>query len=371
MKIAPFALERYFAKYEFKAAYLLSSSDCESVTIQAVLDLEPSAQERFNAHWLGYTDSEGSAELRTEITRLYTTIDASQVLVCTGAEEAIFLYMNAVLDRGDHIIIHTPCYQSLLELPRSIGCDVTPWRGDEQNRWELDLDELRRSIRPNTRAIVVNCPHNPTGYLMSREKQQQLIDIARERNILVFSDEVYRYLEHNPADTLSAGCDLYDNVLSLGVMSKTYGLAGLRIGWIATRNPEIRARMASLKDYTSICNSAPSEFLSCVALRHRDQMAARNLDIIRKNLDVLDAFFARHANLFAWQRPVAGSIAFPRLKIERPVDEFCTDVVESKGVMIVPGTCFEPDSHNFRVGFGRANLPEAVAHFEEYLRDCL
>src|SRR5258708_14898102 len=155
-------------------------------------------------------------------------------------------------------------------------------------------------------------------------------------------------MKKTPADTLPAACDLYENALSLGVMSKTYGLAGLRIGWIATRSPEIRAKMATLKDYTSICNSAPSEFLSSVALLHRDQLAARNLEIIRSNLDILDVFFARHADLFEWQRPNAGSIAFPRLKIERPVDDFCIDVVESKGVMIFPGTCFEPGSRHFR-----------------------
>src|SRR5689334_16174020 len=186
MKIAPFKLERFFAKYEFKAPYLLSSSDCESLRIEELLALEPDAASRFQQHWLGYTESLGSTELREAITALYTTIRPDDVLVCAGAEEAIFLFMNGALDRGDHIIVHTPCYQSLLEIASSIGCEVTAWCADEQNGWELGLDLLKASIKPNTKAIVFNCPHNPTGYLVSHDKQQQIVEIAREHGLLVF-----------------------------------------------------------------------------------------------------------------------------------------------------------------------------------------
>ncbi|HVO41165.1 MAG TPA: aminotransferase class I/II-fold pyridoxal phosphate-dependent enzyme [Aggregatilineales bacterium] len=368
MKIAPFKLERFFAKYEFSAPYLLSSSDCEAVTVQEILDLEPDAADRFKQHWLGYTESEGSPELREAITTLYTTVRADDVLVCAGAEEAIFLFMNSVLDRGDHVIVHTPCYQSLAEIARSIGCGVTSWRADEQNGWALDMEILKRSIRPNTKAIVINCPHNPTGYLMSHDLQRQIVAIARERRLLLFSDEVYRELEQDPADRLPAVCDLYENGVSLGVLSKTYGLPGLRIGWIATRNTAIREAMAHFKDYTSICNSAPSEFLGVVALRHRGHLAARNLQIVRRNLALLDEFFARHADSFWWVRPKAGSIAYPRLKLDRDIEAFCIDVVERQGVLLLPGTCYEADSQHFRIGFGRANMPEALGRFEDYMR---
>ncbi|MEP7285841.1 MAG: aminotransferase class I/II-fold pyridoxal phosphate-dependent enzyme [Chloroflexota bacterium] len=369
MKIAPFALERYFAKYEFEVPYLLCSSDCESVSIQSLLDLEPGAQDHFHAQWLGYTDSQGSPELRGEIANLYDKTNADQILVFAGAEEAIFVYMNAMLDPGDHIIVHTPCYQSLIEVATAIGCEVTAWQTIERDQWELDVDLLRRSIKLNTKAIVFNCPHNPTGYLMSHDKQRQIVEIAREHNLLIFSDEVYRFLELNAEDTLPATCDLYDQAVSLGVMSKTFGLAGLRIGWIATQNRDIQAQLATFKDYTTICNSAPSEFLSSLALRHRDVLVQRNLDIIRFNLNILDDFFARHVDLFNWSRPKAGSTAFPKLKIGRNIDEFCSDLVQRKGVMLLPGTCYGITEPHFRIGFGRANLPEAVAKFEEYLQE--
>ncbi len=361
----PFKLERFFARYEFKAPYLLSSSDCESLSIQDVLDLEPGAAARFQRHWLGYTESQGSPELRQEISRLYEHNTPDDILVHAGAEEAIFTFVHALLDPGDHVIVHFPCYQSLAEVARSIGCDVTLWTTRQQDGWELDIDVLKQSIKPNTRAIVVNCPHNPTGYLMSREKQAQILDIARERGLLVFSDEVYRGLEHDPADRLPAACDRYESAVSLGVMSKTYGLAGLRIGWIATRNPDLYRRLAAMKDYLSICNSAPSEFLAAVALRHRDQIVERNRAIILHNLSLLDDFFARHASLFDWSRPIAGSVAFPGL--HTAAEAFCVAVVERQGVMLVPSTCFDAGDQNFRIGFGRQNLPEGLQQFEAYL----
>jgi aspartate/methionine/tyrosine aminotransferase len=367
MKIPPFKLERFFARYEFNAPYLLSSSDCESVTVQDILNLEPGAEGRFHDLGLGYTESAGSPELRTRIAGLYTDTMTDSILVFSGAEEGIFVCMNSLLESGDHVIVHTPCYQSLFEVARAIGCEVTPWRGDEANGWALDLDALAHLIRPSTKLIVINCPHNPTGYLMSHTDQARLIALARRTGIYIFSDEVYRELEHDPATRLPAMCDLYERGISLGVMSKTYGLAGLRMGWLATRDRDVYRALAEYKDYTSICSSAPSEFLSIVALQHRDSLIARNLEIIRRNLDLLDSFFATYPDRFVWQRPTAGSIAFPRLCGDEDVETFCVNVVESVGVMLLPGTCYEADSHNFRIGFGRANLPTAIDRLGKFL----
>ncbi len=368
LKLQPFKLERFFARYEFKAPYLLSSSDCESMSVAELLALEPGAAEAFQRHWLCYTESQGDPALRQEIASLYEGIRAEEVLVHAGAEEAIFAFMNAALTPGDHVIVHFPCYQSLTEIARSSACEVTKWETHPEDGWELDIDLLKRSIRSNTRAIVFNCPHNPTGYLMSRDTLNQIVEVAREHGLIVFSDEVYRGLEHDPADRLPAACDLYENAVSLGVLSKTYGLAGLRIGWIATRNKDVFQAAASFKDYLSICNSAPSEFLARVALRHREAIAERNLAIIRDNLALLDSFFARYANLFDWRRPKAGSTAFPSIRHDQNVEDFCVDVVKRSGVLLLPGTCFNYGDRHFRIGYGRKNMPEAVGKLEEYLQ---
>lgn len=303
---------------------------------------------------------------------MYETVQSEHILVHTGAEEAIFLFMHAALGAGDHLIVHAPCYQSLAEVARSIECEVSQWRAREENQWALDVDELRGLIRPNTRVIVVNTPHNPTGWLMPRADFMRVNEIARERGIVLFSDEVYRESEYDAALRLPSACDVNDSAVSLGVLSKTYGLPGLRIGWIATHNAQIYERMAALKDYTTICNSAPSEFLAELALRHRAKLAARNLEIIARNLRLLDDFFAEYADRFAWVRPNAGPIAFPKL-LERSADEFCHDLVTGQGVLLLPGRLFDDEAqpmhleNHFRIGFGRKNMPKALARLRKFL----
>jgi aspartate/methionine/tyrosine aminotransferase len=366
MQLPPFNLERYLARYEFNVDYLLCSSDCESLAIQDLLAFEPQAHDSFQKQWLGYTESQGAPALRREICRLYTTIHPSHVLVHTGAEEAIFLFMHAALNSGDHVIVHSPCYQSLAEVARSIGCEITLWRATEQNGWALDPDDLRRSIRPNTRAVVINTPHNPTGFLMTREDFHEVNRLVEESGIALFSDEVYRESEYSMADRLPAACDLNEQAVSLGVLSKTYGLPGLRIGWVATRNSQIYTKMMMLKDYTTICNSAPSEFLAELALRHREKLAQRNLEIITGNLAILDSFFVRYDERFKWVRPKAGPIAFPRL-VGEEIESFCHELVTEAGVLLLPGTIFDDQENHFRLGFGRKNLPAAVARLEEFL----
>jgi aspartate/methionine/tyrosine aminotransferase len=367
MDIQPFKLERYFAKYEFSARYLLCSSDCESLSIGDLLALEPGAEEAMRRHWLGYTESPGSPTLRKEISRIYTSINLDEVLVFSGAQEAIFLFMMAELGQGDHLIVHWPCYQSLFEVAKSMGVEVSFWEARAEKDWTLDLDELKRLVKKNTRAVIVNTPHNPTGYLMARADFDELNRFTLEHDLLFFCDEVYRELEYDSADRLPAACDVNPNAVSLGVMSKTYGLAGLRIGWIATHQAEILKRMAALKDYTTICSSAPSEFLSEIALRHREQLAARNLQIIQSNLGLLDDFFSRHASRFEWVRPKAGPIAFPRL-IEGNIEIFCDELVHESGVLLLPGTMYDHSKNHFRLGFARKNMPEALEQFEQFLR---
>ncbi len=368
MQLNPFKLERYFAKYEFSARYLLCSSDCESLSIADLLAIEPGAEDGLKSHWLGYTESQGAPSLRQEIARLYTQINSEQILVHSGAEEAIFLAMHALLGPGNHVIIHWPCYQSLFEVAKSTGAEISFWEARSEDGWALDLDELKNQIRPNTRLVVLNTPHNPTGWLMPGEAFTELNRLVREHGIFLFCDEVYRELEYDPNDRLPAACDQYPNALSLGVLSKAYGLAGLRIGWIATRNEKLYRKMAALKDYTTICNSAPSEFLAELALRHRNILTTRNLKIIQKNLALLDDFFGRHRDLFTWVRPKAGPIAFPKL-LRGDVETFCDELVNESGVLLLPGTLYDHPGNHFRIGFARQNLPEALARLDEYLKD--
>ncbi len=366
MTLPPFKLERYFAKYEFNTKFLLCSSDCEALSIADLLAFEPGAATEFQNTWLGYTESQGSTALRKEICKMYKSMQPENILVHTGAGEAIYLFMHAALTAADHVIVHTPGYQSLSEVAKGIGCQVSEWTTREEDKWALDLSELPKLLRPNTKAIIINTPHNPTGYLMSRADFDNLNKFVQENNLLLFSDEVYRESEYDPATRLPAACDYGEHAISLGVTSKTYGLAGLRIGWISTKNKKVYESMASLKDYTTICNSAPSEFLAEVAMRHRQKLIDRSLSIIQHNLNIVDNFFSSHATLFTWVRPQAGSMGFPKL-LKGDIEDFCDNLVKKAGVMLLPGTMYDDSKNHFRIGLGRKNLPQAVEKLEEYL----
>ncbi|MGC8492579.1 MAG: aminotransferase class I/II-fold pyridoxal phosphate-dependent enzyme [Syntrophobacteraceae bacterium] len=367
MKIADFKLEGFFNQYEFSAPHLLAQSDCESMTVRELLSLEEGAAERFQECWLGYTEVEGGLPLRREIAGLYTSLSPEDILVHVGAQEAIFAYMNVVLEPGDYVICQFPTYQSLYEVARAIGCRLSRWElRQDEGGWQADVEELAGLIRPETRLIIINSPNNPTGYELNTEERQAIVEIARKAGIAVFSDEVYKDLAYD-GKRLPWFADLYENAVSLGVMSKAYGLAGLRVGWVATRNRELYEKMARFKHYLTICSSAPSEFLATLALRQGPCLLARNLEIIQANLAESDRFFAEYASLFQYNRPLAGPIAFHR--VHAPVEEFCSDLRKAKGVLLLPGSVYDYPGNYFRMGYGRRDFPTCLGLLREYLAE--
>ncbi|MFK7980631.1 MAG: aminotransferase class I/II-fold pyridoxal phosphate-dependent enzyme [Saprospiraceae bacterium] len=368
MTIKPFRLERYYTRYEFTAKYSLCNSDCEAMSIGDLLALEEGAQEKFNNLWLGYTETKGHPELRRDIAATYDNISAENLMVCTGAQEPIFLFSQAILKAGDEVIVQTPCYQSVQSIPESMGCKVLDWTVRYENGEPIfDLVELEKMITKKTKVIYVNTPHNPTGFHFSKTAQIALIAIARKHNIIIFSDEVYRELEHQPQYAISGFGDVYENAVSLGVMSKAYGLPGLRIGWLATKNQQILDKVAILKEYTTICNSGPSEFLAGVGLRNRQQLLDRNLAIINKNLPLYDVFFEKYAHLFSWFKPNAGPIAFVKMNFSMDDMVFAEKVLKEAKLLLLPGGIYDYPGY-FRVGFGRKAIPEALEVFESYVQ---
>ncbi|MDX1920621.1 MAG: aminotransferase class I/II-fold pyridoxal phosphate-dependent enzyme [Candidatus Caenarcaniphilales bacterium] len=371
MKLPPFKLERFFAKYEFTTPYLLCSSDIETISLRELID-EKSQEDLLNLR-LGYTEYAGSPELRQEIAKLYETISIDEILVHSGAQEAIFNCMNSLLQSGDNVIVQSPCYQSLFQVADSLGCEIKLWESNETNDWELDVEKLQNLIDEKTKLIVFNCPHNPTGYLMQKEKLKQIVALAEQNGIYIFSDEVYRFSEHASEDRLPAVCDLYDRGISLGVMSKSFGLAGLRIGWIACKEQKVLQEVAQLKEYTSICNSAPSEFLATLSLKQKDQLLGRNLELVKNNLSPMNKFFEKWKTKFKWIPPKAGCIAFPSLNFLEDSEEFCLKLREQKGVLLLPGKYFNYKnldySRHFRIGFGRANMKKALQKVDEFMEE--
>jgi aspartate/methionine/tyrosine aminotransferase len=364
----PFALERFFAEYEFGARYLLSSSDCETMSTRELLALEPGAETRYLSLRLGYTETRGDPGLRADIARLYEGLGPESLIVHAGAEEAILDLCLALLSPGDHVVVNFPCYQSLSEIPRALGCAVDPWPlREEGGRWAFDVVAFSRLLGPKTKLVILNAPHNPTGALPSREEFDEIVALCAKAGAILFSDEVYRYLEVDTGRRLPAACDAYENGVSLNVLSKSAGLAGLRIGWLATRRVDILDAVAAVKDYGTICSSGPSEFLAGVAVRHLERLVERSRATIAANLALLEGFFARRRDFVSWTAPEGGSIGFPRLAGAADAEALSRRLVAESGVMILPGSCFSCDPARFRMGFGRTSLPEALTAFEDWL----
>lgn len=362
-------IEEFFGRWELGVDYLACASDVDSLTLHELLGL---ADADTRALWdgleLGYTETTGHPLLRGAIADQYTTVAAAEVTVCGGgAAEALFLLAHTLLGPGDHAVVVCPAFESLYRIAPSLGATITAVELDAGNRWHLDLDAVRQALRPNTRALFVNFPHNPTGALPSHAEFAELLALAGDAGVTVVSDEVYRYLEYDDAATLPAACDLDERAVSVGVMSKAYALAGLRVGWTATRNQAVTDAARTLKDYTTVCSSAPAEILSLIALRARDHLIRRSRTIVRANLAHAESFFGRHLDTFAWAAPDAGLLAFPQLLLPVPVEEFVTELARDQGVLLLPGTVFDNTDNRFRVGLGRSSLPQAFDRIDTFL----
>jgi aspartate/methionine/tyrosine aminotransferase len=373
VKIKPFHTERFFAVHEFTAPYLLCASDCESLTVDELLQLAGASWESLGRLRLGYTESQGAPVLRECIAGLYTAVRADQVIGLGAPEEGIFVTMHALLEPGDEVIVLTPCYDSLGNVAEHLGCRVVHWLLEEADEppdgpggWRLDLNELERLVTPSTKLVVVNFPHNPTGYLPSHDEWRAIVQIVARSGAWLFSDEMYRGLEYDTAARLPSGCDLYERAITLAGLSKTYGLPGLRTGWLALQDTYLRDRILGWKDYTTICSSAPSEVLAQIALQVRDELAERNRRIVLNNLALAEPFFARWQSVFRWNRPQAGSVAFVGLR-GRSAREFSDRLAAEQGVLLLPSTGLGFGDGHVRFGLGRLSFPDGLEQLEQYL----
>ena len=368
-----FTLEVYFSKWEFVAKYNMTGSDAENMALGELLALA-SEEDRvaFNTLSLAYTETWGAPALREEIARTYDGIAARDVLCFAGAEEGIYTAMRVLLDPDDHAIAVTPNYQAAESIPMSV-CAVTGIPLDPENGWALDLERLKAAIRPNTKVVSINFPNNPTGRIIDRAQFDAIVDLCRRNGIWLFSDEVYRLIERDAAKRLPQAADAYERGISLNVMSKAYGLPGLRIGWLACRDNELLRRFERYKHYLSICNSAPSEFLARIALKASAAILARNRAIVDSNLEVLGEFFGEFSHLFDWKLPDGGCVGFIRYKGADGVERFTDRLVQETGVLLLPASVYRSDLNAvpvdyFRVGYGHSYVPRALDVFREWLR---
>ena len=358
-----FGLEVFFSTWEFKARHHMTASDVESLSLSQLLEMaSPADREAFDSLWLGYTQTWGDPILRDEIAQTYQQMKQDNILCFAGAGEGIYAVMKTLLGPDDHMIVPVPNYQSAETIPLSI-CAVTgvTMDYDSQSGWSLDIDAIKAALRPNTKAISVNFPHNPTGHLLDSDTLDALISLCRHHGLTLFSDEVYRGIELNLDDQMPQIADIYEKGVSLNVMSKAYGLPGLRIGWIASQDRKLLEKAERYKHYLSICNSGPSEQLSVIALRARQKILSRNRQIMADNLLLLEDLFNDYPHLFEWHRPKGGCVAYPAYKGGDGVEAFTRKLVEESGIILLPSSIYHSEvadspAGHFRIGFGRDSV---------------
>ena len=377
-----FGLEVFFSKWEFTAKHHMTASDMESLSIRELLAMASNEDKlKYEELSLGYTETWGAPDLRAEIAGTYESISSKDVLCLAGAGEGLYALAKVMLNKDDHVVVPTPNYQSAETVPLSI-CEVSGVKLDYDSNspapgWSLDLDKLKQSVKTNTKLISLNSPHNPTGIVLNQEFLNELIRFCRERGIYILIDEVYRGAELKPTETMPQIADMYELGISLNVMSKAYGLPGLRIGWMASRDNDLLQKVEKYKHYLSICNSGPSEALALIALKARDQILERNRTLIGENANLLETLFNDFPGLVEWQRPQGGCVAYPKYIGPGDGEKFCRKLIEESGVLLLPSSTYvsdlttTPEDH-FRIGIGRDKvfkdgLAAMRKHFEVHL----
>jgi aspartate/methionine/tyrosine aminotransferase len=369
MKIAPFETEQFFARYEFNTPYQLCNSDCESISIEELLELSGDSLQGLGSQRLVYTESQGQAKLRTAIAASYRNVSPDHVVVLGAPVEGIYLIARSLLEPGDEVVVLTPAYDALVNLFQHVaGAEhVKRWAFRAADaHWSLDLDDLRALLTPATKLLVVNFPHNPTGYLPSPEWQQELVELTKEHGLTLFCDEMYFGLVHAGTPPIPSMADVSDRAVVLSGLSKTHGLPGLRCGWLVIAEEAVRQDVMNWKFYTSICPPVATEYLANAALRIADQLRQRNLARIAQNLKTVEAFFARWPELFEWRRPLAGSTALVGFDVPS-VSELSRQLATEEGLLIQSAAMLGSDDRHMRIGLGREGFDTAPNRFERWL----
>ncbi len=372
----PFLLESYLAAWEFssdKPLVLLCSSDCESLPMKDLIDMaSPLLRDTWNTLSLGYTEVSGRKDLREAIAETYETITCDKIATFSGAEEAIYASIHAILTPQDHVIVFTPCYQSLLSLPQYLHAEVTTIPLQEELGWSFDKMAFQNAIRGNTKAIIMNFPHNPTGAMISLDDIQWIIRCVKNtpQKPYIISDEVYRLMESEGVSPLPQICDLYEKGISIGVLSKSYGLPGLRIGWVASHDHTAIKKALEMKYYLSICSSAPSEVLALIALENRNTILNRTRKITQENLKKVDSLLEAMSDHLSWIRPKGGCTGFIKINNSQiDIEDFCKEARDKAGILLLPGTVYNVAQPYFRIGFGRKKFSEGLNQFYSFCKD--
>lgn len=374
MHFDSFKLEQFFLRWEFdaNAAHPMGMSDVEPYGLTELLAL---ADEECTALWkglhFGYTEVKGHPLLRREMATLHdNAFSQEQILVFNGAQEGIACIMQALIEEEDEVIVITPCFQSLESVPRALGARVhcLPLQ-EREGRWQIDMERLRPLLHEKTKALVMNFPNSPSGAILRHDELHEILQLAQRYGFYLISDEVYRGMEHDPDERLPVVASLYEKAVSIHSLTKLYGLAGLRIGWITTRDEELLKRVLNVKLYSTICSSAPSEILSLIALRAKDVLIQKALQLIEKNKKLCQDFLERHPTLFRFIPPRAGCTFLVEVLGQEDPERFYRTLLQEGKILVLPASVYNCPPQYFRLGFGRESFPYSLSHLEAFLQE--
>ncbi len=369
MKIAPFGVEEWMNKYEVDAKYNIAETCVESLTVEELLNLTDNPEQKINdikQMQLTYGDIKGSKDFKTGVSSLYKNVNAENILPSHGAIGANFLLLYSLIEAGDKVVSVFPTYQQLYSIPESFGAEVKRLELRYEDGFLPDLAKLKELVNKDTKLIAINNPNNPSGVMMGREILEKIVEIAREADAYILSDEVYRGLD--PEKEVPAIVDIYEKGISVGSMSKIFSLAGLRMGWL-TGPEEIIEKCQLHRDYTTISNGMIADYLSVIALENKDKILKRNSKKVNKQLKILDRW-VENEDLVEYVKPSGGTTAFLHYKLEMTSEEFSKRLYRGKGVLTVPGTAFGRDRF-LRIGFaGNENeLKTGLVKLKEFLSE--
>lgn len=343
MKLRDFKVEQWMNEYEMQAVYNLTDTCASNITLETLLSLETLDA---SSLIMDYGQITGDTELKNEILKLYKTGNINQITTAHGCIHANELVLNTVLEPGDHVIVCKPGYQQFVDIPLSLGCDVTEISLREENNWLFDLKELKQSIRENTKMIILNNPNNPTGTLLKDDILNQIIDLVKDKGIYILSDEVYRGYEKD----VSSISDLYSLGISTSSLSKLYGLAALRMGWIKA-SEDIINQINVRRDYSLISTGPLLDKLSIIALKHTDYLVGLSRKNVQENKKIISDWIQENPK-YSIVLPSSGTVSFLKYSMDIPSVEFCTRLLKDTGIFFVPGACFGVENH-VRLGLAK------------------
>lgn len=371
MKIKPFAVEEWMNAWEEGARFNIAETCVDSVSLDELFALTGEDRDafwrQFSARRLTYGAIEGAPAFKQGVCGLYKTLSPQNIVPTHGASGANHHVFYSLIEPGDRVVSIMPTYQQLYSIPESFGADLQLLHLRQENDYLPDLDELRRLMTPNTKMICINNPNNPTGALMSAGLLREIVQIARSVGAYLLCDEVYRHLTQTD-EWCESIADLYEKGISVSSMSKVFSLAGLRLGWIATRDMEVVRACLSHRDYDLVSCGMFDEAVAALALAHSDKLLARNRAMVRENLAILDAWVSSEPRL-TYTKPQAGTTALVYYDYELPSYEFCERMYRETGAFVTPGDCFE-QPRSVRIGYASDTgvLKDGLAAFSAFLR---